>query len=516
MKRNFLIVIVVTFFLMMSISCENAENSGKVGDDTDNSEYTDMTDEKSDDADSYDVDNEDEDENENDEEIDDDNDNSLWLKIEAGYYHTCGIHSENKSLYCWGANSYGQLGDGTDGYECMNHKNEPGECSDKTVPIKVDNEEWLEIAAGAFHTCGIKKDKKLYCWGSNRFGEIGDGKKTTSDENNDRNIPVKVNDDEWIAVTAGYYHTCAIKTDDTLYCWGLNVFGQLGLGDEMTGDALIPAKLNDDKWISVTAGGLHTCGINKDNNLYCWGKNSFGEVGDGTNENRFISTKIGNDKWKSVSAGHSHSCGINIDGRIYCWGDNILAKIGDGTETVYGEELTILWNNNKNIPVKISNEFWASVNAGGSHTCGIHEDKSLYCWGGNNAGQAGDGKNGYERYVPTKINDDKWNFITTGSEHTCCVKSDGNLYCWGLNSNGQIGDGENDFKKTVPVKVDDDSWVQVNAGFSDNCGIRSDSKLYCWGFNSYGQIGDESSDYNKPFPVKVDDSSWKVVENGYY
>ncbi|HPS31502.1 MAG TPA: hypothetical protein PLZ43_14700, partial [bacterium] len=159
----------------------------------------------------------------------------------------------------------------------------------------------------------------------------------------------------WTAIAAGNYHTCGIRTDDKLYCWGYNIIGQLGNGTSgiISDMYIIPTKTGDDSWSAIVAGGDHTCGIRKsDSKLYCWGRNDYGEIGDGTEEAKNIPIKIGDDRWLAIAAGSNHTCGIKSDSTLYCWGKNVYGQLGDETDG-YGTE--------KLVPTKIGNDTWSAI-----------------------------------------------------------------------------------------------------------------------------------------------------------
>lgn len=360
---------------------------------------------------------------------------------------------------------------------------------------------WKAIAAGYSHTCAIRSDSKLYCWGYNAAGQVGDG------TNGVKDTPVKISDYyTWLQVEAGIYHTCGIKTDKTLYCWGYNKYGQLG--DGTVNNLSLPTKVGTNIWSAITAGGMHTCGITaSDSRLYCWGNNEYGQLGYGTIVNSQVPIKIGDEAWSLIAAGQYNTCGIKTaDKKLYCWGYNLWGQIGDGTSGS---------GTQKNTPVKISDDVWLKISVGNDSVCGIKGDKKLYCWGNNGDGQLGDGTrtdydnngniigNNNNKNVPSKIGDDTWLEITAKGFHTCGIKeADGKLYCWGSNIYGKLGDGtvttfdsggnivENN-NKLSPVKIGGDTWLAIIAGGGHTCGmLETDRKLYCWGWNETGQLGD--------------------------
>jgi hypothetical protein len=193
-----------------------------------------------------------------------------------------------------------------------------------------------------------------------------------------------------VKVSAGSYHTCAIDTNGSLWCWGDNWYGQLGDGTNVGKD--VPVQVSGTNWFSVSAGDGHTCGIKTDEILWCWGDNWYGQLGDGTNVGKNVPVEVSGTNWVSVSAGGEHTCGIKTNGTLWCWGRNNYGQLGDGT------------NVGKNAPVRVSGTNWVSVSAGKYHTCGVKTDGTIWCWGRNNYGQLGDGSLLFlDRNVPTLV-----------------------------------------------------------------------------------------------------------------
>jgi len=407
--------------------------------------------------------------------------------ISSGDDHNCGIKTDG-TLYCWGRNNNGQLGDNTS--------------IDSYVPVQENSEStnWVYVSAGGYDTCGVRADGTLYCWGGNNYGQLGNG--TT----NNSNIPVQENSAStiWKSVSSGIYHTCGVKTDGTLYCWGYNYYGQLGDGTSNNSNIPVQEYSQSISWVSVSSGIYHTCGVKTDGTLYCWGYNNYGQLGDGTNNNSNIPVQeySQSTSWISVSVGQSHTCGVRTNGTLWCWGDNHYGQLGDGT------------TNNSNIPVQEYSQStsWVSVSSGESFTCGVKTNDTLYCWGRNNNGQLGDGTNS-DRNIPVQEYSQSisWESVSAGEEHTCSLKTDGSLYCWGYNYYGQLGNTSpaKKYPSTAQNKVD---WEYISSGYNYSCGVKTDGTLYCWGYNYYGQLGDNTTN-NKKEPVQEYSKSvsWESV-----
>ena len=270
--------------------------------------------------------------------------------IALGYYHSAAI-TKDGSLYMWGYNRSGQLGDGT--------------TTDRYTPVKImDNV--ASVSLGGSHSAAVTKDGSLYMWGDNGNGRLGDGTTT------DRYTPVKIMDNV-ASVSLGSSHSTAITKDGSLYMWGYNYYGQLG--DGTTTDRYTPVKIMDNV-ASVSLGGNHSAAITKDSNLYMWGGNGSGQLGDGTTDNKTRPHRVASNV-QSVKLGSLYTTVISKDGSLYTWGYNYYGQLGNGTTT------------NSSNPIKIMND--AIDCAGGDdHTIVLKKDGTVYTWGYNDCGQLGD------------------------------------------------------------------------------------------------------------------------------
>jgi alpha-tubulin suppressor-like RCC1 family protein len=288
--------------------------------------------------------------------------------VSAGGYHTCAVKTDH-TLWCWGGDGYGQLGDGT--------------TAGSLVPVQVSGHatDWAAVSAGFQHACAVKTDHSLWCWGWNDAGQLGDG--TTTVQPNPVPVQVSGHATGWAAVSAGYQHTCAVKTDGTLWCWGENTYGQLG--DGTPGDSLVPVQVSGHAtdWAAVSAGLLHTCAVKTDHSLWCWGYNGYGELGNGATTDSLVPVQVSGHatNWAAVTAGQYHTCAVKTDHTLWCWGENGYGTLGDGSTT------------SSPVPVQVSGHAtdWAAVTAGDDDTCAVKTDHTLWCWGVNLYGELGDG-----------------------------------------------------------------------------------------------------------------------------
>jgi alpha-tubulin suppressor-like RCC1 family protein len=352
------------------------------------------------------------------------------------------------------------------------------------MPITVVMTDVSQFSAGAHHTCVVRQDNTLWCWGRNEDGQLSDG------TSQNRNYPIKTADDV-LQVSSGGHHTCMVKKDKSLWCWGRNDNGQVGDGttDRRTSPVRVMGSV-----LQVSAGGEYTCAVKEDKSLRCWGRNDSGQVGDGTTERRTYPVKV-MDGVLQVSAGMEHTCAVKEDRSLWCWGRNDSGQVGDGT------------TERRTYPVKVMDGV-LQVSAGMEHTCAVKEDRSLWCWGKNDYGQLGD-KTNTARKSPVNIISGV-SQVSAGGHHTCAVK-DGALWCWGRNDYGQLGDGTWE-RRNFSVKIIDGVSV-VSVGGDHTCIVRGGGTLWCFGRNDYGQLGDGTYE-NRNFTTSADLGSFWFSTGG--
>jgi alpha-tubulin suppressor-like RCC1 family protein len=269
---------------------------------------------------------------------------SGWTSVSAGAYHSVGLDGEGNP-YAWGSDQDGQVA-----------------TYDPLVPHSVQGPWWSGylqglkwIDAGRFHTTAVSKSGRLYAWGSNTFGQLGNG--TTMNQR----FPVQIGDETtWSSTSGGNYHTLALRSDGSLWAWGDNTSGQLGDGTTVT--RLAPRYISGG-WMSISAGYYHSFAIKSDGSLWAWGANDNGQLGDGTTTSRLQPTRIGtSNDWAAVSASLNHTVALKKDGSLWAWGDNSAGQLGDGTKTRRLQPTRIGTGND-----------WLSVSAGWSFTVAIRK-----------------------------------------------------------------------------------------------------------------------------------------------
>ena len=344
---------------------------------------------------------------------------------------------------------------------------------------------YFEIAVGAKHNVVIKTDGTLWVWGSNSSGQLGLA------DNVNRNEPVQLETaDDWIKVTAGDDHTLAIKlnainSERTLWAWGNNSYGQLGLADNVNRNE--PEQVGGDyDWQQIWAGRYHSIALKKNRALWSWGLNDMGQIGIGgsTNENRNTQQLIGSDRWQLVSGGGEHTLGIRADGSLWAWGSNGSGQLGIGDAST----------NNENAPVQVGEDTdWATVSAGYDYSLAIKTDGTLYVWGANSSGQLGIGTfSSINQLIPKAIGTG-WRDISAApydGMYTLGIKTNGTLWAWGYNWYSRLGLGDDWNDKNVPVQVGtDNDWVKVIAGSEHSIAVKDDGRIFGWGHNLENQLG---------------------------
>jgi len=300
-------------------------------------------------------------------------------------------------------------------------------------------------------------------------------------------------------------HTAAIRSDGSLWAWGLNSRGQLG--NNSTTKSSVPVQEHSKStWVSVSAGYYHTAAIKSDGSLWAWGENG-GRLGNNSTTDSSVPVQENSKStWVSVFAGSSHTAAIKSDGSLWAWGANNSGQLGNNSAA------------GSSVPVQEhSKSTWVSVSAGREHTAAIKSDGSLWAWGNNSYGQLGKNSTNDSSSLPVQEHSKStWVSVSAGSQHTAAIRSDGSLWAWGLNNSGQLGNNSTTDKSSVPVQEDSKStWVSVSAGGSAGSGshtaaIKSDGSLWSWGSNRYGQLGNNSTTESSVPVREYSGSAWRI------
>lgn len=465
-----------------------------------------------------------------------------WAVLSSGYIHSAAVDAAG-SLYTWGSNSMGEIGDGT--------------TVRKVIPTLIPTGtayKWASVGCGAYHTMAVQTDGTLWAWGYNINGQLGLGDSTN------RNVPVQVGTlTTWKYVKGGALHTVALKTDGTLWSWGSNVYGQLGSGQVSGGnsstDTAIPVQVGTlTTWASIASGQNHVIATQTNGTLWSWGLNASGQVGDGTFVNKVSPTSLAlppSATWVLLAAGQQFSAATDTNGALWTWGSNDGGQLANGDTT----------KANKNTPAKIvgpaSSLFWKYISCGFHSTIGIPADGTLYKTAltssvaitqlsSNNTwivasgglfstfasrsdytswamGPSASGQLGLNIYSNSQtvsvlsqmgLNLTYWSHIASGVSHTLAIHDDGSLWACGNNINGQLGDStlvnkQNFFQIGIAT-----TWVNVACGQYYSFAIQSNGSLWVWGDNTYGQLGDGTR-VSKSIPTRIGvGTTWKSIACG--
>jgi alpha-tubulin suppressor-like RCC1 family protein len=346
------------------------------------------------------------------------------------------------------------------------------------------------IAVGRWSACAIRANDSLWCWGLNDWGQLGLGDDVT------RSAPAQVGASTWRNASVSHDFACGVRTDGTLWCWGHNDHGQLGLGD--TTDRTTPAQVGAvTSWRQVSVGNDFACATRTGGTLWCWGDNWGGQLGLGNTTPNTTPVQVGvATTWKSVDAGGWSACGVRTDGTAWCWGANSEGKVGDGSTT----------NRTSPTQVGIATD-WRNVTVGGYHVCGARTSGALWCWGANWNGQIGDGTT-TARLAPVQVGSgSSWADAAAGELHTCAGTALGTLWCWGWDGFDQAGSDAAVTDKLAPTQVGAvATYGPVAAGGQSSCAIRTDSTLWCWGHDGVGALGRAATAFATP--AAVDANAW--------
>ncbi|MCA2011728.1 hypothetical protein LCM17_09560 [Cereibacter sphaeroides] len=350
--------------------------------------------------------------------------------------------------------------------------------------------ELIQIEAGQHFTCALDAEGGVWCWGINLSGQLGDG--TTENRAN----PVQVQGlDPAIAISAGGYHACALHETGRVSCWGSNNQGQLGNGQSGVAVQSAPVTVLDLRNITaVAAGGQHTCALNGRGRVFCWGDGYSGQLGLGSNEDFPVRQIVpGLTRVNALSAGSATTCATTRRSEEFCWGRNFAGLQGDGT------------GNATNVPTLLARDNMSDLDPASSHTCGLNARGFLMCWGSNQYGQLGNPNAERRQYLPIRVNGLRRvrDFGTGHGSHTCALTRTGRPFCWGWNSLGQLGDGTfTDRGEPVPVFYSRLRYQELAVGSRHTCALQTNNRVRCWGQGQYGQLGNGALD-NSALPVFV-------------
>jgi alpha-tubulin suppressor-like RCC1 family protein len=395
--------------------------------------------------------------------------NKTFCQISARINHSLGIDFRGK-LWGWGYNNYGQL---------ISTPN-------KSTPIVIlgTNKTFCQISGGDGYSIGIDFRGKTWSWGNNLYGQLGDN--TLISEK----TPVTVlgANKTFCQISAGRYYSIGLDFRGKLWCWGLNNTGQLG--DNSSNNKSTPiAVCGNLTFCKISSGYGHSLGIDLRGKSWSWGYNSSGQLGDNTTVNK--STPIAilgtNKTFCQISAGdYAHSLGLDFRGKVWSWGYNLYGQLGDNTVT----------SRNTPVSIQGGDKTFCKISSGYGHSLGIDLRGKSWSWGFNSQGQLGDNTT-VNKSTPIAILGTNKTFcqISAGSAHSLGLDFRGKVWSWGFNYYGQLGDNSTSFGKRTPVDISgsNKTFCEIFAGDYHSMGIDLRGKLWSWGYNFYGQLGNGES-----------------------
>ena len=403
----------------------------------------------------------------------------------------------------------------------------------------------MAVAAGGNHTCVTLTDMSTKCFGLNSTGQLGVGNTTNYGVSSQDVEKLSWTPFAQFAtqITAGAAHSCALMTDGSVICWGDNTYGQLGTGNtasigaqpsDLANSAYTFVSLGTGKTATkITAGDYHTCALLQDGTAKCWGFNLYGQLGQGDNVNRGAAAADMGDNLLAldfgvgqtvvdISSGSNHNCVVLKGGQLKCWGRNIFGQLGVGSTADMGDNPNEMGTNLS--PVSLaSGATVLSVGAGGNHTCAILtvpsvQDPIVKCWGRNDYGQLGIGDALERGTSPSQMGDSLPTVdlglsgvpqkLALGGLHSCVLLATGSVKCWGSNQYGQTGlsegsttnrgDGSNEMGNNLPnVNLGGSVLaLDLTSGANHSCAVVNNNSVLCWGRNDSGQLGHDYAGAN--------------------
>jgi len=414
---------------------------------------------------------------------------TMPVAIAAGAGHSCVVR-ENGAVACWGANGKSQLGDGSN--------------ADRSTPVVVSGiGDAVELALGRSHSCARRKSGAVVCWGSNERGQLGAGLDSASSP---RPVAVRGLIDA-VAIASGDDHVCALRAEGSVSCWGNNADGQLGNLARQTWNEPAPLRgLNDAT--RIVAGSRHSCVLRKTGGAICWGANDKGQLGDGSKNGHERPSAVADlSGLIGLAAAGSRTCGFT-SAAVYCFGELGLGespsprprKVAEGSQ----------------------NDGIVELELGPEHACLRHQSGVTRCWGQNRDGRIGDGS--FEaRARPVMVSLGSVRDLALGQRHSCALRADGKVSCWGDDAGGALGQGDPEDaagqqRTGVRRVINLSDAIDLASGDDFSCAVRKSGEVLCWGRNDVGQLGDASSDPSRAMPgpiSNVEDAIAIAAEAGH-
>ena len=358
---------------------------------------------------------------------------------------------------------------------------------------------FVKIVSGQNFNLGIRADGTLWSWGKNSNGQLGIN--STIDQTQAIQVGTKNN---WIDIAAGQTHALGIQKDGTLWGWGSNTYGELG--NNTTTASLKPLQIGTQThWYKVVAGAWSSAALKKDMTLWTWGYNAYGQLGTGDTVNALVPTAImPTQTWNMISQKGYHLLAIDSSSRLWAWGYNGYGQVGDGTKV------------NKKVPTLIDgNSVWKDVSAGFYHSLARKKEGTLWGWGNSFYGQVGLGNASASVVTPTQIGiKNDWNSISAGKYYSVALDKNGTLWAFGRNNYNQLGDNNSSDHLSAVNTVSSIHFKDIVAAEESTLAISSDDKNWGWGRNYYGELGLGHKEFVTIPSMQTKDTQWKRVRCG--
>lgn len=346
-----------------------------------------------------------------------------WREMSAGTNFCLAIKMDG-TLWGWGQNG-NLLG--------LN-----GNMANQNLPIQIGTDnDWMTVSAGASHSLAVKTNGTLWAWGNGTFGQLGNGVFNSATWT----VTQMGTATDWLKVSAGNGFSLAIKNTGTLWSWGVNNTGQLGLNNVVNQNVPVQVGIASN-WVQIDAGDQHSLAVDSNGFMYSWGNNASGQLGNGTFTTSLVPTLVGtSSNWSLVSAGLNHSMALDTNGVLYTFGDNTSGQLGYGNNTSSNIPLTV-------VIVNGAIDFYIAISAGNNFSLAIRNDGTLHSCGYNVFGQLAQGNNTALVTLTQVGTNNNWNSISAGNNHSLAMDTSASIYAAGRDWEGQVGVGNFIFSYT--------------------------------------------------------------------
>lgn len=361
------------------------------------------------------------------------------------------------------------------------------ESDDDLAVVDTQPTSYGRVTVGGSFACALSADNQAYCWGYNYWGQLGNGSNYTGEVATKIDTSGVLKGKTIKSISAGLGHTCVIASDDQVYCWGDNDNGQLGDGSYIPKNSPVAVStsgvLSGKTIIYLAVGWAHTCALASDYKVYCWGYNVDGRLGNNSETKSNLpvavdSSGVMKDK-KIVSI--SDVCAIDSAGKAYCWGGNWSGQLGNGLREDSMVPVTV------DMTGQLNGKTFTSLDAGSGVNCAVASDKKAYCWGSGNSTPSAIENSGVLNGLDILS-------VAAGVSAKCVIASDDQVYCWGSNIRGGLGN-DSKIDSSSPVAVDtrgvmkDKKIVSIASG-GYTCALSDENEVFCWGDDNHlGQLG---------------------------